>query len=133
MKPTLLMIALVLSAPAQAAESDVPVLADAAAFAEALEACTVASHSGPHPFMKGFTIEHAITGEADDACLYSQTMPGEMRMECRLSGSGRSGLAHEFREQAQGRMSGSKGTQPAWTSECEIVTKDGKRSPMSGG
>ncbi len=86
-----------------------------------------------HPFMRGFTIVHTITGEAGGGCAYSQTMPGDMRMECQLSESGRSGLAGEFREQAKGRMSGSTSAQPAWTSECEIVGKDGKRTPMSGG
>jgi hypothetical protein len=103
------------------------------AFAEALIGCTVATHQGPHPFVKGFTIEHAIAGETDGRCDYRQTMPGEMRMECRLSADGRAGLAAEFRDQAEGRMSGGTGTQPAWTGECEIVTKDGKRMPMQSG
>ena len=44
---------------------DAPALTDPAAFAEALESCTVATHSAPHPFMKSFTIEHAITGGED--------------------------------------------------------------------
>jgi hypothetical protein len=103
------------------------------AFAEALIDCTVATHQSPHPFVKGFTIEHAIAVETDGRCGYRQTMPGEMRMECRLSVDGRAGLAAEFREQAEGRMSGGTGAQPAWTSECEIVTKDGKRMPMQSG
>ena len=75
-------------------------------------------------------IDHAITGETGGACAYSQTMPGGMRMECKLSVDGRAGLAAEFREQAEGRMSGGTGAQPAWTRECEIVTRDGKRMPM---
>lgn len=139
MKPALILFALVLAAPALASEptpaatAAAPAITDPAGFADALEGCTAATHSAPHPFMPSFTIEHTITGEAGGGCAYSQTMPGEMRMECRLSESGRSGLAGEFREQAQGRMSGSTGAQPAWTSECEIVGKDGKRTPMSGG
>ncbi|HQZ32650.1 MAG TPA: hypothetical protein PLG89_12415 [Arenimonas sp.] len=139
MKPALMLFALVFAAPVTASgpgadeSRAAAAIADPAAFAEALEGCIAASHSAPHPFMKGFTIEHAITGEADGACAYSQTMPGDMRMECRLTEAGRSGLAGEFRQQAQGRMSGSTGAQPAWTSECEIVGKDGKRTPLSGG
>lgn len=125
------------AAPAPAAEpaaqpAAVPALADPAAFADALAACTAATHQAPHPFMKSFTIEHAITGESDGHCAYSQTMPGEMHMACRLTADGRAGLAEEFREQARGRMSGSTKSQPAWTRECEIVTKDGKRTPMGG-
>lgn len=100
------------------------------AFAEALIGCRAATHQGPHPFVKGFVIEHAIAGETDGRCGYRQTMPGGMTMECQLTAEGRAGLAAEFREQAEGRMSGGTGAQPAWTRECEIVTKDGKRMPM---
>ena len=119
-------------APARAAAGKAAEIAAPAAFADALEACTVSRHAAPHPFMRTFTIEHAIAGERDGACAYSQTMPGEMRMECRLSKAGRSDLAGDLREQAQGRMSGGTGRQPAWSSQCEIVTKDGKRSPIGG-
>ncbi len=130
MKPALLAIALLLTLPVRAADPAAAQITDADSFAEALEACMPSSHAAPHPFMKGFVIQHVIAGEKDDACVYSQTMPGDMRMECRLSEAGRGGLAGEFREQAQGRMSGGTGEQPAWTSECEIVGKDGKRTPM---
>jgi hypothetical protein len=140
MKAALFSFALVLAAPVYAAAPAAPAATEAAApttdaagFADALEACTAATHAAPHPFMKGFVIEHAIAGELDGACAYSQTMPGGMRMECKLSEAGRSGMAGDYREQAAGRMSGSTGSQPAWTSECEIVTKDGQRSPMGGG
>lgn len=120
------------SADDAAAAAEVPALADPAAFADALEACTAATHQAPHPFMKGFTIEHAINGEAEGHCAYSQTMPGGMHMACSLTEKGRAGLAEEFREQARGRMSGSTSSQPAWTAECDIVSKDGKRTPMGG-
>ena len=63
----------------------------------------------------------------------SQTMPGQMRTECRLPADRRAGPAAEFRGQAEGRMSGGTGAQPAWTHECEIVTRDGKRTPMQSG
>ncbi len=145
MKTVPLFLALMLALPAVAsspaatappAEKQVepaPAISDPSAFAAALDDCTAARHAAPHPFIKGFEIEHAIAGESEGSCAYSQTMPGGMRMECRLSGEGRSGLAAEFREQAAGRMSGGTGKSPAWTAECEIVTKDGARSPMGGG
>lgn len=100
------------------------------AFADRVEACEAATHQSPHPFVRGFTIEHSVSGLDGDACGYRQSMPGGMHMECRLSESGRAGLAREFREMAQGRMSGSTGEQDAWTRECEIVTADGKRLPV---
>ncbi|PZO10972.1 MAG: hypothetical protein DCF27_01040 [Lysobacteraceae bacterium] len=137
MKSALFAFALVLAAPAfaaaPAATETAPSITDPTVFADALDACTVATHAAPHPFVRGFVIEHAIAGELDGACAYSQTMPGGMRMECKLSQAGRSGMAGEYREQAAGRMSGSSRTQPAWARECEIVTKDGNRSPMGGG
>lgn len=107
--------------------------ADSLAFAASLEACVAASHRSPHPFVKGFLIEHEIRGIEGDQCAYSQTMPGDMRMECKLGEEGRHGLAEEFREMAQGRMSGGTGEQPAWTRDCEIVTADGKRMPLGKG
>ncbi|ODS64989.1 MAG: hypothetical protein ABS41_00880 [Arenimonas sp. SCN 70-307] len=97
------------------------------AFAERVAACEAASHQSPHPFMRDFAIEHAVTGETDGTCGYTQSMPGGMRMECALSEAGRDGLAAEFREMAEGRMSGSSQEKKAWTGECEIVTADGKR------
>lgn len=107
--------------------------ADGLAFAASLEACVVASHQSPHPFVSGFVVEHQISGIEDGHCGYSQTMPGDMRMECKLSEAGRHGLAAEFREMAAGRMSGGTGEQPAWTRDCEIVTADGKRMPLGKG
>lgn len=130
MKPALLVIAIVLAIPAGAAETAPAEIADPAAFADALDGCAPSTHAAPHPFMKGFVIQHAIAGEKDGACAYSQTMPGDMRMECGLTEAGRRDLAAEFREQAQGRMSGGTGKQPAWTAECDVVAKNGKRTPM---
>ncbi|HBD20028.1 MAG TPA: hypothetical protein DC063_08050 [Arenimonas sp.] len=131
-RPLLLLLALATPAAAKDEPAPEPGAADRA-FAEAVEACRAASHQGPHPFMKGFTIDHVVAGEQDGACAYSQTMPGEMRMECKLSKQGRAGLATEFHALAEGRMSGSTSAQPAWTRECEILTKDGKRLPMGQG
>lgn len=131
-RPLLLVFAL--SGAAFAADPAAPGAGAAdRAFAEAIGACRAASHQAPHPFVRGFTIEHVVAGEQDGACAYSQTMPGEMRMECKLSKEGRAGLAAEFLEMAEGRMSGSTSAQPAWAGECEILTKDGKRLPMGQG
>lgn len=119
-----------------APSTDTPTTESAAgglAFAASLEACVVASHQSPHPFVSGFVVEHAVSGIDGEHCGYSQTMPGGMRMECRLSESGRNALAVEFREMAAGRMSGGTGEQPAWTQECEVVTADGKRMPLGKG
>ncbi|HEX5694217.1 MAG TPA: hypothetical protein VFY00_06325 [Arenimonas sp.] len=103
------------------------------AFAASLEACVAASHRSPHPFVSGFVIEHQISGLEDGRCNYSQSMPGNMRMECKFSDAGRNAMALEFREMAAGRMSGGTGEQPAWTQDCEIITADGKRMPMAQG
>lgn len=115
-----------LLAPAAASEAG----AGDRAFADKVQACEAATHQSPHPLVRGFTIDHAVTGEADGLCGYRQSMPGGMHMECALSEDGRAGLAHEFREMAEGRMSGSTKAQVAWTSECEIVTADGKRMKL---
>lgn len=103
------------------------------AFADALEACTGASHQTPHPFVRGFTAEHRITGEVDGRCGYEQTMPGNMRMACGFSAEGRKAMAAEFRARAEGRMSGSTAETKAWQHECTIHTADGKQLPMAGG
>jgi hypothetical protein len=117
---------------AEPVKDEAPGAADRA-FAEALVGCRPAKHEGPHPFVKGFVIEHEIAGESGAVCGYTQTMPGGMTMDCKLSSDGRSALAAEFRELAEGRMSGGTGSQPSWTRECEIVTQDGKRMPMQSG
>ena len=116
-------------APDAAAEPD-PAAAHLA-FAAALEACVPASHRSPHPFVRNFVIEHQISGIDGETCGYSQTMPGDMRMECKLDQAGRVGLAAEFRELAEGRMSGGTGEQPAWTGGCDVVTADGKRMKLT--
>lgn len=100
------------------------------AFAAALEACVPAGHRSPHPFVRDFVVEHTITGMQDGQCAYRQTMPGNMHMDCKLGEAGRAGLAGEFRDLAEGRMSGGTGGQPAWTGDCAIVTADGKRMPI---
>lgn len=119
-------------ASAEPVKDGAPGAADRA-FAEALVGCRPARHEGPHPFVKGFVIEHQITGETDATCAYTQSMPGGMTMDCKLSSEGRAALAAEFREMAEGRMSGGTASQPSWSRECEIVTQDGKRMPMQSG
>ena len=117
--------------PLVSAASDVPPDTDAhAAFAEAVSACTAATHETPHPFVRGFTIQHTVVGKDGDACKYSQTMPGDMRMECRLGEEGQAALAHEYHELAAGRMSGGTSSKPARMDDCEIVDKAGTRSKL---
>lgn len=105
---------------------------DAKAFAARLAACEVATFSHPHPLMRGFTTEHAIEGEREHACRTTQTMPGNMRMECALSVSGRKAYAAEFEAMAAGALQGSSKDPKPWQQECEIVLPDGKRIPASG-
>lgn len=139
MKNELALFTLMLALPAIASEttpadaaSEPPGDAATLAFAEAMDTCAEASFQAPHPFARGFVIEHRIHGTTDAKCVYSQTMPGDMRMECTLSAEGQTALAKEFREQAAGNMSGSTARQPVWTSDCAIIGKDGKRTPMGG-
>ncbi|MFY2764730.1 hypothetical protein [Arenimonas sp. MALMAid1274] len=135
-----LMMAVLCLAPCGAGAESVPGPAAAQtegdpatlAFAEAVQACEAATFESPHPFMRGFIIPHRIVGPADGKCVYSQGMPGDMRMECSLSEEGQAALAAEFREQAAGRMSGSTAKQPVWAKECSIIGKDGKATPMGG-
>ena len=135
----MLLPALAIAGPARTPDAETPPAQSAAAdpaaanlaFAAALEACVPASHQSPHPFVRGFVIEHSISGMDDELCGYSQTMPGDMRMECKLDEPGRAGLAAEFRELAEGRMSGGTGEQPAWTGSCEVLTPDGKRMKLN--
>ena len=135
----MLLPALAIAGPARAPDAETPPAQSAAAdpaaanlaFAAALEACVPASHQSPHPFVRDFVIEHSISGMDDQLCGYSQTMPGDMRMECKLDEPGRAGLAAEFRELAEGRMSGGTGEQPAWTGGCEVLTPDGKRMKLN--
>ncbi|GGA73994.1 hypothetical protein GCM10011521_10220 [Arenimonas soli] len=118
-------LALAGPAPAPAAPAADPAAANLA-FAAALEACVEASHQSPHPFVRDFVIEHTVSGMDGELCGYSQTMPGDMRMACELDEPARVGLAAEFRELAEGRMSGGTGEQPAWTGSCEVITADGE-------
>lgn len=116
----------------QAAPVGGDVAADPAAFGQALAACAPASISMPHPLMAGFETAHRIEGERDGLCRYTQTMPGDMHMECGFSEAGRKAYATEFEKLATGRLSGSSKEKPAWADACEIVMKDGKRLPAFG-
>jgi hypothetical protein len=102
------------------------------AFATALDACKAGTAATPHPLMRGFVIEHVVSGEKAGACAYSQSMPGKMKMECGFSAAGRKAMAAEIRNLAAGgaMRGGTSQTQPAWATECEIVTAAGSRSPM---
>lgn len=126
-------LALVFTLAGPALAEPEPAGLDAVAFADALEACALATHQGPHPFVGGFTVEHVVVADTEAGCEYTQSMPGDMHMACVLSESGRAGLAEELRAYAGGKLSGSSSNPPEWAAECEVVTKDGKRLPMHGG
>ena len=102
------------------------------AFAGELRSCAPATAAQPHPLMRGFTIEHAVTGLHEAMCDYSQSMPGNMRMVCAFDEAARTAYADELEHTATtGAMSGSSdGKQPAWTGACEIETAAGKRLPF---
>ena len=105
------------------------------AFPDALRACAPSSCGQPHVFAPNFTIEHRITGIEDNACVYTQSMPGEMTMACRLSESGRDELATDMEEfQRTGELSFSFSTEDptpetAMTRECQIRDRDGNIIP----
>jgi len=126
---TLLLFALQAAA---AATAPAPAM-DAAAFARQLQACSAGSFEMPHPLMPDFTIRHEIGAEHhEQACEYSQTMPAGMRMECLFTAVGRQAYAAEFEALAAGRLQGGTGQSYAWTEDCEIVTAEGERLPVSG-
>lgn len=103
-----------------------------AAFAASLDTCVPGKVATPHLLMKSFVVEHTVVGEAGNVCSYSQTMPGNMKMECAFSAAGRKAMAAELRNMASGgsMRGGTSQAQPAWANECEIVTASGSRSPL---
>jgi len=105
---------------------------DPAAFADSLEACEPAVLKIPHPLVRPFIITHTVQGVQDGRCRYEQTMPSDLTMECAFSEEGRKAMAGEIRKLAgDTHLHGStKGPQPVWAKECEIVTADGKRTPF---
>jgi hypothetical protein len=105
---------------------------DPAVFAAALERCEAAVLKVPHPLVRPFIVTHTVRGETDGRCQYEQTMPGNMTMACAFTADGRAAMAEEIRKlAADGPLRGStKGPQPAWAKECEIVMPDGKRVPF---
>ena len=125
----------VVAATGIAAAQTLSTPAEVEAFATSLGSCTAAKAATPHPLMPSFVIEHAIDGEKEGACAYSQTMPGKMKMLCALSADGRKSLAADLRTLATGGpMKGSTSAPgPAWTKECEIEMPDGKRIPVTSG
>lgn len=129
----LLAVALAPAANAAAPGPDAPPADPAAlAFADALRACTAATHDSPHPFVRGFTSAHVVVGEREGRCAYTQTMPGGMVMECAFDAAHRADMADQIAGAAAGNLSGGTSRQPAWAGDCEIVTADGKRMPFGG-
>jgi hypothetical protein len=118
--------------PAPAAPPALATADEIRTFADSLEACKAGKAATAHPLMRSFVIEHTVTGEKDAACMYSQTMPGKMTMECAFSPKGRALMATEIRASAAGgpMRGGTSQAQPEWAKECELVTASGARSPM---
>jgi len=127
-------ILLVLTLPLAAAASQDPPAPgqDPAAFADSLQACEPAVLRIPHPLVRPFITTHTVQGLQDERCRYEQTMPSDMTMECAFTEEGRKAMAEEIRKLAgDTHLHGStKGPQPVWAKECEIVTADGKRTPF---
>jgi len=126
------LILLLVMAPLAAAQDPPAPGEDPAAFADALAACEPAALRIPHPLVRPFFVVHTVHGEKDGRCRYDQTMPGDMTMECAFTPEGRKAMVEEIRKLAgDAILQGStKGPQPAWTKDCEIVTKDGTRTPF---
>lgn len=120
-----------LAAAAGVGATDAPVAADAAAFAQAVQACSVARFAHPHPLLRGFSSEHAVLGQDAGGCRYTQSMPGGMRMDCVFDAAGREAFAAEFTAMAAGQFKAG-GQSQGWQQACTIVDKDGKRMPLAG-
>jgi len=75
--------------------------------------------------MRSFLIDHRVAGSEGDRCVYTQTVPGNMLMACRLTPEGRMELAGLIREMERGNFSGGTGRQSAMTRECEVRDSDG--------
>lgn len=127
-----LLIVAMLAGQQMAAPAVGDVATGPAAFATDLSACSPAAFNSPHPLVPGFEAAHLIEGERAGACRYTQTMPGDMHMECGFTEAGREAYAAEFEKMAAGQMSGSTQDKPTWADDCEIVMKDGKRLPAFG-
>lgn len=128
-----MLVALLLGQAGAPSGAATPVdITDPAAFGDAVAACAPARMELAHPFVRGFMVRHAIEGERDGRCAYTQTMPGDMRMECAFSDAGRAAYAAAFADMAAGRLAGSTGEKPAWADDCAIVTRDGRRIPAFG-
>ena len=132
MTPNLLMLALLALAQAPAATPAPSSPAEISTFVEALQTCTPARAATPHPLMRGFIVEHTITGPAAERCDYRQTMPGKMAMVCAFSPEGRKAMASELSVYAKGgTVAGSTSSAKAgWSRECLLELPDGKRQPM---
>ena len=85
------------------------------ALAAAMPGCTPGVCRQPHPFVEDFEIEHRIRGEDDGACVYAQTRPGNVEVECRLTSDGREAQAEILDEIGRGVVSAAY-----FATECAI-------------
>jgi hypothetical protein len=110
-------------------QSSAPTAASCQALPAALRGCEAITCNEPHPFVRSFTMEHRVAGPDGDRCGYTQRMPGDMSMSCRLSEEGRNEMAAQVEEMARGNLSGGTGRQNAMTRECEVRDSSGTVVP----
>lgn len=118
--------------PPQASRAQAGISSELSDFSRQLQRCGYATAREVHPSNASLTIRYAVNGERDGRCLYTQNLPGDMRMICAFDASQRTALAEEIASGAHSRRltSGARGDVPAWASSCELETPDGQRVPM---
>ena len=115
------------AAPAHAEYS----LDDARAIADALDSCKPSHVETDHPVMPDFRISHDILGMQNGRCVYTQSMPNNMKMICSFTSSGRKDAARLMRETAEsGHYSGGTSNIPAFAKDCEVEMPNGYRVQM---
>jgi hypothetical protein len=93
--------------------------------------------------VSGFTVEHRVVGQHAEGCAYTQSVPDDMVMSCRLSDVGRSDMASQLEDMLSGRQRSfsfrfSTADPPqdnAMTRECILHDRSGTIIPwgVSGG
>ena len=105
----------------------------------ALDTCTPVTVETPHLLVRDYDVVHIVDGMSEGGlCLYTQTMPGDMLMDCALTVDGRQAFIDEWvdlLETASGNGSLTISTSdpsPAWAGECEIVLPNGQVVAANG-
>ena len=101
------------------------------AIAAAIDSCKPGEFDTEHPVMPGFMIKHEIVGMQNGRCVYTQSMPNNMKMICSLTSAGRADAARLMRETAEsGHYSGGMSNIPAFAKDCEVEMPNGYRVQM---